>query len=97
MKVNNSYIMRMLLSYLPILFVTISILTFIFFSIMNQFNVSNALQANRLTAKYVVNMTDTSLKAISFEAQEAIDTGGRCSSSLMPRQTGPWISMPPIC
>ena len=76
MKVNNSYIMRMLLSYLPILFVTISILTFIFFSIMNQFNVSNALQANRLTAKYVVNMTDTSLKAISFEAQQAIDTGG---------------------
>lgn len=76
MKVNNSYIMRMLLSYLPILFVTISILTFIFFSIMNQFNVSNALQANRLTAKYVVNMTDTSLKAISFEAQEAIETGG---------------------
>ncbi|KAI7251863.1 hypothetical protein KC345_g11533 [Hortaea werneckii] len=43
---------------------------------MNQFNVSNALQANRLTAKYVVNMTDTSLKAISFEAQQAIDTGG---------------------
>ncbi|WP_310829637.1 helix-turn-helix domain-containing protein [Paenibacillus pedocola] len=76
MKVNNNYIMRMLLSYLPILFVTISILTFIFFSIMNQFNVNNAIQANRLTAKYVVNMTDTSLKSISFEAQQAIETGG---------------------
>lgn len=76
MKVSNNYIMRMLLTYLPILFITVSILTFIFFSIMNQFNVNNALQANRLTAKYVVNMTDTTLKGISFEAQQAIDTGG---------------------
>lgn len=75
-KVSNNYIMRMLLTYLPILFVTVSILTFIFFSIMNQFNVNNALQANRLTAKYVVNMTDTTLKGISFEAQQAIDTAG---------------------
>jgi len=76
MKVNNSYIMRMLLSYLPILFITISILIFIFFSIMNQLNVRNAIQANNLTAKYVTNMVDSSLKNISIDAQKLVETGG---------------------
>lgn len=76
MKVNNSYIMRMLLSYLPILFITISILIFISFSIMNQLNVRNAIQANNLTAKYVTNMVDSSLKNISIDAQKLAETGG---------------------
>ncbi|MBD3917210.1 helix-turn-helix domain-containing protein [Paenibacillus sp. PR3] len=76
MKVNNSYIMRMLLSYLPILFITISVLIFISFSIMNQLNVRNAIQANNLTAKYVTNMVDSSLKNISIDAQKLVETGG---------------------
>lgn len=74
MKVNNNYIKRMLLSYLPILFATVSMLIFIFFSIINQLHVRNAIQANRLTAEYVANMIDSSLKGISFEAQNMIET-----------------------
>lgn len=76
MKVNNNYIKRMLLSYLPILFVTVSMLIFIFFSIINQLHVRNAIQANDLTAEYVANMVDSSLKGISFDAQKMIETGG---------------------
>ncbi|MGO4108288.1 helix-turn-helix domain-containing protein [Paenibacillus sp. YAF4_2] len=82
MKVNNNYIMRMLLSYLPILFVTISVLIFIFFSIINQFNVRNALQANQLTAEYITNMVDSSLKNISIDAQKMIETGGNLQQFL---------------
>ncbi|WP_336773736.1 helix-turn-helix domain-containing protein [Paenibacillus sp. MMO-58] len=76
MKLNNNYIMRMLFSYLPILFITISVLIFIFFSIINQFNVRNAIQANNLTAEYITNMVDSSLKNISIDAQKMIETGG---------------------
>lgn len=76
MKGNNHYIRRMLFSYLPILFITVSVLIFIFFSVMNQLYVRNAIQANRLTAEYVANMVDSSLKNISFDAQEIIEPGG---------------------
>jgi Response regulator containing CheY-like receiver domain and AraC-type DNA-binding domain len=82
MKANNNYIMRMLLSYLPILFITISVLIFIFFSIINQFNVRNAIQANNLTAEYVTNMVDSSLKNISIDAQKMIETGGNLEQFL---------------
>ncbi|HZG86283.1 helix-turn-helix domain-containing protein [Paenibacillus sp.] len=75
MKVNN-YVKRMLLSYLPILFVTLGLFIFIFFAIMNQLNVRNAIQANRMTAEFVANMMDSSLKGISFDAQRMIETGG---------------------
>lgn len=76
MKVNNNYIKRMLLSYLPILLVTISMLIFVFFSVINQLHVRNAIQANDLTADYVANMVDSSLKGISFDAQKMIEDGG---------------------
>lgn len=76
MKINNNYIKRMLLSYLPILFITVSMLIFIFISIINENNVRNAIQANRLTAEYIVNMVDSSLKSITFDAQKMIETSG---------------------
>ncbi|GBG11774.1 AraC family transcriptional regulator [Paenibacillus agaridevorans] len=76
MKINNNYIMRMLFSYLPILCMTIGVLIFIFFAIINQFNVRNALQANHLTAEYITNMVDSSLKNISLDTQKMIGTGG---------------------
>ncbi|WP_245946683.1 helix-turn-helix domain-containing protein [Paenibacillus cellulosilyticus] len=43
---------------------------------MNQLNVRNAIQANNLTAKYVTNMVDSSLKNISIDAQKLVETGG---------------------
>ncbi|WP_079912441.1 helix-turn-helix domain-containing protein [Paenibacillus sp. 32352] len=82
MNINNNYIKRMLLSYLPILFVTVSVLIFIFISIINEINVRNAIQANRLTAAYIVNMVDSSLKGISFDAQKMIETSGELQQFL---------------
>lgn len=76
LKANNNYIKRMLLSYLPILFITVSVLIFIFFSIMNQLYVRNSIQANRLTAEYVANMVDGSLKEISLDTQKLLAPGG---------------------
>ncbi|MFC0211537.1 helix-turn-helix domain-containing protein [Paenibacillus chartarius] len=71
---NNNYIKRMLLSYLPILFVTVSMLVFIFISVINEINVRNASQANRLTAAFIANMVDSSLKGIAFDAQKMGET-----------------------
>ncbi|AEI40606.1 helix-turn-helix domain-containing protein [Paenibacillus mucilaginosus] len=74
--INSNYIKRMLLSYLPILLVTVSMLIFIFISIINEINVRNAIQANQLTAAFVKNMVDSTLKGISFDAQKMIETSG---------------------
>ncbi|WP_426452544.1 helix-turn-helix domain-containing protein [Paenibacillus sp. S-38] len=82
MKINNNYIKRMLLSYLPILFVTVSMLIFIFISIINEINVRNAIQANQLTAAFVKNMVDSTLKGISFDAQKMIETNGEVQQYL---------------
>ncbi|WP_159887312.1 hypothetical protein [Paenibacillus puerhi] len=74
---NPNYIKRMLLSYLPILFVTVSILIFIFFSIFNQVNVRNAIKANHLTAAFIVNVVDNTLKGMADDAQKMADTNGQ--------------------
>jgi two-component system, response regulator YesN len=83
MKTNNSsYMKRMLLSYLPILFVTVSMLVFIFISIINEINVRNTIRANQLTAAFIVNMVDSSLKGISFDAQKMVQTNGEVQQFL---------------
>ncbi|WP_028552192.1 AraC family transcriptional regulator [Paenibacillus sp. UNC451MF] len=71
---NNHYINRMLLSYLPILFVTASMLIIIFIAIINQNNVRNAIQANQVTAAFIENTVDSSLKNISVDAQKMVET-----------------------
>ncbi|MDF2923476.1 MAG: AraC family transcriptional regulator [Paenibacillaceae bacterium] len=65
-----NYIRRMLLSYLPILFLTVSMLIFIFLSIFSGINARNAIQANEMTAAFIVNMVDNSLKSIADDAQK---------------------------
>ncbi|MBE1440898.1 helix-turn-helix domain-containing protein [Paenibacillus sp. OAS669] len=74
---QSNYIKRMLFSYLPILFVTVSLLIFIFISVFNQINVRNAIQANYLTAAFIVNVVDNSLKGIADDAQKMADTNGQ--------------------
>ncbi|CAH1213066.1 HTH-type transcriptional activator RhaR [Paenibacillus allorhizoplanae] len=71
---NNTYIKRMMFSYLPILFLTISVLIFIFITILNELNVRNAIQANKVTTEYISNMMDNSLKTIDTDARKLIDT-----------------------
>ncbi|MDQ0889035.1 two-component system response regulator YesN [Paenibacillus sp. V4I9] len=73
MKTNN-YNTRMLLSYLPILFLTISALIFIFFAMMNELNVRNAIKANKITTEYMANMLDSTLKSIDVDSRKLIQT-----------------------
>lgn len=63
----------MLFSYLPILFLTISVLIFIFITILNELNVRNAIQANKVTTEYISNMIDNSLKTIDTDARKLIE------------------------
>jgi two-component system response regulator YesN len=79
---NSNYMKQMLLSYLPILLVTVSMLIFIFISIINENNVRNAIQANQITAAFIANMVDSSLKGIAFEAQKMIQTSGELQQFL---------------
>ncbi|RTE10280.1 helix-turn-helix domain-containing protein [Paenibacillus whitsoniae] len=71
---NNTYIRRMMFSYLPILFLTISILISIFVTVINELNVRNAIQANKVTTEYISNMVDNSLKTIDADARKVIQT-----------------------
>ncbi|CAN7308963.1 helix-turn-helix domain-containing protein [Paenibacillus sp. LjRoot153] len=71
---NNTYIKRMMFSYLPILFLTISVLIFIFITILNELNVRNAIQANKVTTEYIGNMMDNTLKTIDTDARKLIET-----------------------
>lgn len=74
---GSSYIKRMLLSYLPILFVTVSMLIFIFMSIINGIYGRNAMQANRVTAAFIVNTVDSTLKGILMDTQKMTETDDR--------------------
>lgn len=71
---SSSYIKQMLLSYLPILFVTVSMLIFMFMSILNGIYGRNAMQANRVTAAFIVNMVDSTLKGIFVDTQKMVET-----------------------
>lgn len=74
---GSNYIKRMLLSYLPILFVTVSMLIFIFMSIINGIYGRNAMQANRVTAAFIVNTVDSTLKGILMDTQKLTETDDR--------------------
>lgn len=79
---NNTYIKRMMFSYLPILFLTISILISIFVTIINELNVRNAIQANKVTTEYISNMIDNSLKTIDADARKVIQTNAELQAFL---------------
>ncbi|NOU62858.1 helix-turn-helix domain-containing protein [Paenibacillus sp. LMG 31461] len=71
---NNTYIKRMMFSYLPILFLTISILISIFVTVLNELNVRNAIQANKVTTEYISNMIDNTLKTIDADVRKVIQS-----------------------
>ncbi|OAS18016.1 helix-turn-helix domain-containing protein [Paenibacillus oryzisoli] len=71
---KNTYIKRMMFSYLPILFLTISVLIFIFITILNELNVRNAIQSNKVTTEYIGHMIDNSLKTIDTDVRKLIET-----------------------
>lgn len=79
---NNTYIKRMMFSYLPILFLTISILISIFVTVINELNVRNAIQANKVTTGYISNMIDNSLKTIDADARKVIQTNAELQAFL---------------
>ncbi|MDD9269243.1 helix-turn-helix domain-containing protein [Paenibacillus sp. GCM10023248] len=79
---SNTYIKRMMFSYLPILFLTISILISIFVTIINELNVRNAIQANKVTTEYISNMIDNSLKTIDADARKVIETNAELQAFL---------------
>lgn len=55
---------RLLMSYFPILFITVSIIIFVSVSMMSEFSIKETEKANRIFAKYVIDSMETSLKAV---------------------------------
>ncbi|MBE1441015.1 helix-turn-helix domain-containing protein [Paenibacillus sp. OAS669] len=55
---------RLLMSYFPILFITVSIIIFVSVSMMSEISIKETEKANRIFAKYVIDSMETSLKAV---------------------------------
>ncbi|OXM85785.1 helix-turn-helix transcriptional regulator [Paenibacillus rigui] len=55
---------RLLLSYFPILFVTVGIIVFLSVSMLSEFSISETEKANRIFVKYVIDSMETSLKGV---------------------------------
>lgn len=55
---------RLLLSYFPILFITVSMIIFVSVSMMSEISIKETEKANRIFAKYVIDSMETSLKGM---------------------------------
>ncbi|MFD0693786.1 helix-turn-helix domain-containing protein [Paenibacillus sp. GCM10027628] len=69
---RKSWYNRLLLSYVPILFITITILTFIAVSLINEISVQETEKANQIFTKYVMDSMETSLRGIERMVLEEI-------------------------
>lgn len=61
---KKTWFNRLLISYVPILFITITIIIFISVSIMSQISFKETEKANHVFSKYVTDSMDTSLHDI---------------------------------
>ncbi|MCZ8511066.1 helix-turn-helix domain-containing protein [Paenibacillus filicis] len=61
---NKTWYKRLLLSYFPILFITVSVIIFIAVSMLSEFSIQETEKANRVFSKYVTDSMETSLKGI---------------------------------
>ncbi|WNQ13318.1 helix-turn-helix domain-containing protein [Paenibacillus aurantius] len=63
---------RLLLSYMPVLFLTIGILIFVSISIMSEISIKETEKANGINTKYVIDSMHTSLKGVERIVLEEI-------------------------
>ncbi|AZN39290.1 helix-turn-helix domain-containing protein [Paenibacillus albus] len=64
---NSSWFRKLLLSYLPVFFVVVTILFFVFFQSLNEQNRKEAIKANEFLTQQVVLFTDNSLKTLNYQ------------------------------
>ncbi|WP_188175584.1 AraC family transcriptional regulator [Paenibacillus sedimenti] len=74
---KKSWYNRLLLSYVPILFITITILTFIAVSLINEISVKETEKANQIFTKYVIDSMETSLLGIERMVLEEISNNDK--------------------
>lgn len=65
LKLNNWYL-RLLVSYFPILVLTVSMIIFLSFIAVNEVSRSETAKADRITTGYVVNSVERSLREVEF-------------------------------
>ncbi|TFE28941.1 AraC family transcriptional regulator [Cohnella luojiensis] len=63
---NSNWFRRLLLSYLPMFFIVITILFFVFFQTLNEQNRKEAIKANEFLTQQVIRFTDNSLKTVDY-------------------------------
>ncbi|SEO35189.1 AraC family transcriptional regulator [Paenibacillus sp. OV219] len=64
---NSSWFRKLLLSYLPVFFVVVTILFFVFFQSLNEQNRKEAIKANEFLTQQIVLFTDNSLKTLNYQ------------------------------
>src|SRR5690606_26700073 len=73
---------RMLLSYFPIFLITITILVFLSFIIVNEISQKETVKADRISTEYIMNMVELSLKEIEMNVLEEVEHNERYESLL---------------
>jgi AraC-like DNA-binding protein len=74
MRLNKSWFRRLLISYLPVLFIVATILFILFFQALNAQNREEALKANEFLASQVIRHIDNTLKRIDYKVLREILT-----------------------
>lgn len=76
---KKTWYTRLLLSYIPVLFITISMLVFISVSIISEITVHETEKANRIFTEYVADSMQTSLKGIERLILEEMNSNAAVS------------------
>ncbi|WP_019637673.1 helix-turn-helix domain-containing protein [Paenibacillus fonticola] len=79
---KNNWYRRMLLSYFPIFLITITILVFLSFIIVNEISQKETVKADRISTEYIMNTVELSLKEIEMNVLEEVEHNERYESLL---------------
>lgn len=81
---KKTWFNRLLLSYFPILFITITVIIFLAVSIINEISIRETENSNRIFSKYVVDSIDTSLRGVERIVLEEMVRNDRLKSFFQP-------------
>lgn len=91
---GRTWFYRQLLSYLPVLFIVITFLFFVFFQLLSEQNRREALEANKMLSLQAMRLVDTSLKAIDHMVMmESINNKGLGEFFDSSKQDGVYIDI----
>ncbi|MBB3130970.1 AraC-like DNA-binding protein [Paenibacillus rhizosphaerae] len=79
---RNSWYHRMLLSYFPIFLITVTVLVFLSFLVVNEISQKETVKADRISTRYIVDTVQMVLKEIEMNALDEVERNSRYNDFL---------------